>query len=77
MMTPETALERANDMIASIGTLTDGLAQRNAAQTKFYIATLHDLGLLDDVQFADLCAQTDAALHDWEVHQSGQPAPGC
>jgi len=76
MMTPEMALERAKDMIDSIGTLTDGLAQRNAAQTKFYIATLHDLRLLDDLQFTELCAQTDAALRDWEVHQSGQRAPG-
>lgn len=76
MLKTDKAIERAKDMIAGIGTLTDGLAQRNAAQAKFYIASLHDLGLLDELQFSDLCAQTDAALRDWEVHQSGQPAPG-
>jgi hypothetical protein len=38
-MTPDDAVARANDMIKVIATLSDGLAQRNAAQAAFYIAS--------------------------------------
>ena len=34
-------------MIDVIGTLSDGLTQYNAAQARFYIASLNDVGLLD------------------------------
>lgn len=69
-MTNHAAVSRATDMISTIGTLSDGLAQRNAAQTRFYIASLHDVGLLSRAQFEALSNQTDAALQDWEVRQA-------
>jgi len=46
--------------------LTDGLAQRNAAQTRFYIASLLELGVLTPSQFDILIAATNAALEEWE-----------
>lgn len=69
-MTTGSAVARALDMIDTIATLSDGLAQRNAAQTKFYIASLHDVGLLSREQFESLNKQADNALHDWEVHHA-------
>jgi hypothetical protein len=73
-MTNATAVARALDMNEAIRTLSDGLAQYNAAQARFYIASLYDLGLLDQPQFDDLMAANVKALNDWETHHAGMNA---
>jgi hypothetical protein len=75
-MTNVDAVSRAMDMIAAIGTLSDGLAQYNSAQARYYVASLYDLGLLERAQFNELMAQTQSALHDWETHHPGMNADG-
>ncbi|HEX8590820.1 hypothetical protein [Pseudomonas sp.] len=75
-MTNADAVARALDMISAIGTLSDGLSQYNAAQARYYIASLYDLGFLEDTQFQKLMAQTQDALHDWETHHPGMNADG-
>lgn len=55
-MTNAVAVARAWDMINTIGTLSDGLAQYDAAQARFYIASLYDVGFLDKPQFEELMA---------------------
>lgn len=73
-LTNETAMARAYDMIGTIGTLSDGLAQRNAAQTIFYVTSLHDSGLVSSEQLEELVAATKRALSDWEqCHPSVNP----
>jgi hypothetical protein len=69
-MTPGDAVARALDMISTIATLTDGLAQRNAAQASYYIASLHEVGLLSPSQFEELTASAASALRDWEVEHA-------
>ncbi|KPB50668.1 Unknown protein sequence [Pseudomonas coronafaciens pv. oryzae] len=75
-MTNADAVARAWDMINTIGSLSDGLAQYNAAQARFYIASLYDLGLLDQPQFDELMAANVKALNDWETHHAGMNADG-
>jgi hypothetical protein len=75
-MTNADAVERAWDMIDTIGTLSDGLAQYNAAQARYYVASLYDLGLLDQSQFNELMAANVKALNDWETHHAGMNAGG-
>jgi hypothetical protein len=75
-MTNAEALSRARAMIDAIGTLSDGLAQYNAAQARFYIASLYDLGLLNQAQFDELMAANVQALNDWETHHAGMNADG-
>jgi hypothetical protein len=58
------AVSRAWAMIDAIGTLSDGLAQYNAAQARFYIASLYDVGLQDRPQFEELMAANVQALND-------------
>lgn len=70
------AMSRAMDMIKSIGTLSDGLAQYNAAQARHYIASLYELGLLRQSQFNKLMEASQKALHDWETHHPGMNADG-
>ncbi|WP_024666908.1 hypothetical protein [Pseudomonas syringae] len=67
-MTNAEALSRAWAMIEAIGTLFDGLAQYNVAQARFYIASLYDLGLLNQAQFDDLMSANVQELNDWETH---------
>ena len=69
-MTPDDAVARAMDMISAIATLSDGLAQRNAAQATYYIASLHEIGLLSQSQFEELSGLAAAALHDWELEHA-------
>ena len=75
-MTNAEALSRARAMIDAIDTLSDGLAQYNAAQARFYIASLYDVGLLDRLQFEELMAANVKALNDWETHHAGMNADG-
>jgi hypothetical protein len=75
-MTNAVAVARAWDMIHTIGTLSDGLAQYNAAQARFYIASLYEVGLLDQAQFDELMAANVKALNDWETHHAGMNADG-
>jgi hypothetical protein len=75
-MTNAEALSRARAMIDAIGTLSDGLAQYNAAQARFYIASLYDLGLLNQAQFDELMAANVQALNDWETRHAGMNADG-
>lgn len=75
-MTNSDAIARAMDMINAIGTLSDGLAQYNAAQARHYIASLYDLGLLERAQLDELMALTQTALRDWETHHLGMNADG-
>jgi DNA-binding transcriptional regulator YiaG len=75
-MTNADAVARARDMIAAIGTLSDGLAQYNAAQTRHYIASLYELGRLEQSQFYELMAATVKALNDWETHHAAMNADG-
>jgi hypothetical protein len=75
-MTTAEAVSRARAMIDVIGTLSDGLAQYNAAQARFYIASLYDVGLLDRPQFEELMAANVQALNDWETHHAGMNANG-
>jgi hypothetical protein len=70
------AVSRVMDMISAIGTLSDGLAQYNAAQARYYVASLYDLGLLQRSQFNELMAATGKALNDWETHHPGMKADG-
>lgn len=69
-LTNDDAIARALDMISTIETLSDGLAQRNAAQTMYYISSLYEMELLTKSQFEVLINATDSALRDWEVEQS-------
>ena len=69
-MTPDDAVARAMDMISAIATLSDGLAQRNAAQATYYIASLHEIGLLSQSQFEELTFKAAAALHVWKVEHA-------
>ncbi len=75
-MTNADAVSRARDMIDSIRTLSDGLAQYNAAQARYYIASLYDLGLLEAFQFNELMAANVQALNDWETNHPGMNADG-
>jgi hypothetical protein len=75
-MTNADAVARALDMNKAIRTLSDGLAQYNAAQARFYIASLYDLGLLEQGQFDELMAANVKALNDWETHHPGMNANG-
>jgi hypothetical protein len=75
-MTNADAVARALDMNQSIRTLSDGLAQYNAAQARYYIASLYDLGLLEPLQFNELMAANVKALNDWETHHAGMNADG-
>jgi hypothetical protein len=75
-MTNADAVSRALDMISAIDTLSDGLAQYNAAQARYYTASLYELGLLDETQFNELMAQSVKALHDWETHHASMNADG-
>jgi len=69
-MTADDAVNRAQDMISAIATLSDGLAQRNAAQATYYIASLYEIGLLSKSQFEELTARAASALHDWEIQHA-------
>lgn len=75
-MTNSKAVARAMDMRAAIGTLSDGLAQYNAAQARHYIVSLSALSLLEKCQFDDLMEATQTALHGWETHHAGMNADG-
>lgn len=75
-MTNADAVSRARDMIKMIGTLSDGLAQYNAAQARYYIASLYELGLLEQAQFNELMAANVKALNDWETRHAGMNADG-
>lgn len=75
-MTSAEAVSRAWDMIRAVGTLSDGLAQCNAAQAPHYIASLYELGLLDHTQFNELIAANVKALNDWEIHHAGLNTDG-
>lgn len=63
-MTNADAVARALDMNEAIRTLSDGLAQYNAAQAPYYIASLYALGLLEQDQFNELMAANVKALND-------------
>ncbi|RYE71180.1 MAG: hypothetical protein EOO81_06515 [Oxalobacteraceae bacterium] len=76
IMTNADAVARAQDMIDTIGTLSDGLAQYNAAQARYYIASLYELGLLEQSKFNELMAANVQALNDWETRQAGMNADG-
>lgn len=75
-MTNADAVVRALAMNEAIRTLSDGLAQYNAAQARYYIASLYDLGLLEQGQFNELMAANVKALNDWETHHAGMNANG-
>jgi hypothetical protein len=69
-MTTDDAMNRALDMISAIATLSDGLAQRNAAQATYYIASLYEIGLLSKPRFEELTDRAASALHDWEIQHA-------
>ena len=52
-------------MINANRTLSDGRVQYNAAQARFYIASLYDVRLLDRTQSEELMAANVKALDEW------------
>lgn len=75
-MTNADAMARALDINGPIRSLSDGLAQYNAPQARFYIASLYDLGFLEPAQFNELMAANVKALNGWETHHAGMNANG-
>lgn len=70
------AVARAWEMIHTIGTLSDDLAQYSAAQARLYIASLYGIGLLERNHFDELMAANVQALNDWETHHASMNADG-
>jgi hypothetical protein len=65
-MTPERVAERVGLLIEAIrGGMSDAFAEHNAALTIDYIRQVHDMGIINAAQFADLVRAVNEAADSW------------
>jgi hypothetical protein len=75
-MTPERVAERVELLIEAIRHgLSDAFAEHNAALTIDYIQQVHDMGIIDAVQFQALVFAVNDAADNWKQDASWNSLP--
>lgn len=65
-MTPERVAERVAGLIESIlNSSSECFSKHNAHESLFYIAQVHELGIINDAQSLELESAIQQALQDW------------